>query len=306
MKTFWGNIVIRTAFINRRLSAFLVAAALCAVPAAATDWDSVAGWDVYEVDAKRCVVGRVFAEGPTTFGIILSVDGDTRVFATRAGWSTRSGAAVPARIALDGQPLPTGSSVGIEQSNNRGFVAAAPAGFLDRFASATQLGLTTAPGQASDALRLTGAAAGLAQGRRCLDNLREESRVRPATANAVVRTATRTTARAGRAPATESSPRAIASRALPRKPRSTWVTTDDYPDAALRAEEEGSVTVKLAINRGGEVAGCDVVQSSGSAALDTATCRTVQRRARYRPATDQSGQPVDATDNHTVRWSLPR
>ena len=298
---------VRNIFVNRASRGLILAAVFGATPAVATDWDSVAGWDVYEVDAKRCVVGRVFAEGPTTFGIILSVDGETRVFATRAGWSTRAGAAVPARIALDGQALPTGSSVGIEQSDNRGFVAAAPAGFLDRFAAATQLGLTTAPGQASDALRLTGAAAGLAQGRRCLDNLREEARMPPAAAGAVLRTtALRTTTRAGRAPALASSPRVIASRALPRKPRSTWVTADDYPDVALRAEEEGSVTVKLAIDRGGEVAGCDVVQSSGSAALDTATCRTVRRRARYQPATDQSGQPVDATDNHTVRWSLPR
>lgn len=297
---------VRNIFVNRASRGLILAAVFGATPAMATDWDSVAGWDVYEVDAKRCVVGRVFAEGPTTFGIILSVDGDTRVFATRAGWSTRSGAAVSARIALDGQPLPTGSSVGIEQSDNRGFVAAAPAGFLDRFVAARQLGLTTAPGQASDTLPLTGAAAGLAQGRRCLDNLREDARIRPVTTSAVLRPATRTTTRAGRAPVLASSPRVIASRALPRKPRSTWVTTDDYPDAALRAEEEGSVTVKLAINRGGEVAGCDVVQSSGSVALDTATCRTVRRRARYQPATDQAGQPVDATDNHTVRWSLPR
>lgn len=297
---------VRNIFVNRAARGLILVVAIGATPAAATDWDSVAGWDVYEVDAKRCVVGRVFPDGPTTFGIILSVDGDTRVFATRAGWSTRAGAAVPARIALDGQPLPTGSSVGIEQSNNRGFVAAAPADFLDRFAAATQLGLTTAPSQASDALRLTGAAAGLAQGRRCLDNLREEARLPPATAGAVLRPATRMTATAGRNPALASSPRVIASRALPRKPRSTWVTTDDYPDAALRAEEEGSVTVKLAIDRGGEIADCDVIQSSGSAALDTATCRTVRRRARYQPATDQSGRPVDATDNHTVRWSLPR
>lgn len=298
---------VRNIFVNIASRGLMLAAVLGATSAAATDWDSVAGWDVYEVDAKRCVVGRVFAEGPTTFGIILSVDGDTRVFATRAGWSTRAGAAVAARIALDGQSLPTGSSVGIEQNDNRGFVAAAPAGFVDRFATATQLDLTTAPGQASDTLRLTGAAAGLAQGRRCLDSLREEARIPPANAGAVPRTtALRTTTSSGRALGLASSPRVIASRALPRKPRSTWVTTDDYPDAALRAEEEGSVTVKLAIDRGGEVAGCDVVQSSGSAALDTATCRTVRRRARYQPATDGSGQPVDATDNHTVRWSLPR
>jgi len=116
------------------------------------------------------------------------------------------------------------------------------------------------------------------------------------------------------APPVSSNPRRVrvtgstirAVTAVPRRPRSTWVTAEDYPDAALRAEEQGSVTVKLAIDRSGEVASCDVVRSSGSATLDSATCRTVRRRARYQPAVDGAGQPIAAVDNHTVRWSLPR
>ena len=281
----------------------LGAAALGAVPAAATDWESVAGWDVYEVDKARCVVGRVFAEGPTTFGIILSLDGATRLFATGAGWNVRAGQAVPARLALDGQVLPTGSSVGIEQSRNRGFVVAAPAGFLDRLPAASLLAVSTGPAEPTHQLRLTGAAAGLAQGRRCLENLRDEARLRPAPLAAPAPRATPVAVAAnGRATPT----RVAARPATPRRPRSTWVTADDYPDAALRSEQEGSVTVRLAINASGEVAGCDVVRSSGSSALDSATCRIVQRRARYQPATDAAGRPVDASDNHTVRWVLPR
>lgn len=310
MRNVRGSMLVPKRLTSQLIAACICVAGLSSTPARATDWDSVAGWDVYEVDARRCVVGRAFAEGPTTFGIILSLDSDTRVFATRAGWTMRTGSAVPAGVLLDGQALQSGSSVGIEQGENRGFVAAVPASFLDRFATAAQLGLIATPGQAAHALRLTGAAAGLAQGRRCLDNLREEARLRLATTSRPVAgwpTVVGRQAAASVRPSVASAvPRAVASPASPRRPKSSWVTAEDYPDAALRAEEEGSVTVKLAINRVGEVAACDVLRSSGSSALDAATCRTVRRRARYQPATDGAGQPVDTVDNHTVRWTLPR
>lgn len=311
--------------------------ALClpVAEARATDWGSVAGWDVYEVDASRCAVGRVFAETATTFGIIMSLNGETRVFATHPGWAVRSGQIVPAQVALDGQPSIAGRPVAMEQAQNKGFVAAAAPGFLARFAAARQLGLSAGPSSPPQQLQLFGNAAGVAQGRRCLDNLRQEASVRISAPVAALPRQSQTLASpapASQAPAPQASTRIAASvppprgpvqsflptapspaapsravgRPVPLKPRSTWVEADDYPDAALRAEQEGSVTVKLAINRSGEVSECDVVQSSGSSVLDGATCKTIRRRARYTPATDAAGQPVESVDNHTVRWTLPR
>lgn len=280
-----------------------LAAALASVfvqPASAADWDSVAGWDVYEVDATRCVVGRVFAQAGATFGIIMATGGDVRVFATQAGWNARGGQKVDAAVGLDDQMLVSGASVGIEQGSNRGFVAAADDAFLQRFASARQLNLRAVPGAADTKLPLAGAAQGLAQGRRCLAGLRDGARPASVVPNAV-------------APATSFAPAAITASAgrvarppVPRGSKSLWIRADDYPDAALRAAEGGLVTVKLAINATGTVSGCDVTRSSGSTALDETTCRLIQRRARYAPATDAAGKAVAGADEHTVRWAVPQ
>jgi protein TonB len=48
-----------------------------------------------------------------------------------------------------------------------------------------------------------------------------------------------------------------------------------------------------------------VTGSSGSSALDQATCRLLSRRARYTPAKDSSGNPVADTDAGSIRWVLP-
>jgi protein TonB len=53
------------------------------------------------------------------------------------------------------------------------------------------------------------------------------------------------------------------------------------------------------------VADCSITQSSGSTALDTATCNIIRRRARYTPAKDQAGNPIAGTDSARIRWELP-
>lgn len=288
-----------------------VFALLCAAPGRATDWDSVAGWDVYEIDARRCVIGRVFPEaGGTTFGILMSLDGETRIFVTSPGWAMRAGQAIDTEVGLDGKVVIAGPSVAIEQRENRGFVAAAASDFLDRFAAAKQLSVRVGAWARGDRLPLTGSAAGLAQGRRCLANLRSEGSQAPAPriATRAAPEPVRTYARAPTQLALAALPQtrlALASKAVPRGRKSSWVDANDYPDAALRAEEQGTVTVKLAIGPRGGVEACDVVRSSGSSALDGTTCRVIQRRARYTPAFDTSGRPVASIDQHTVRWSLP-
>lgn len=312
-----GHAMIRVyaggiAAMRRLLAGSASLALLLAAPASATDWDSVGGWDVYEVDATRCVVGRVFPEaGGATFGIIMSVHGDTRVFATSGGWSARTGDKLEARVGLDGAILMAGPATGIEQNDRRGFVTAAGPSFMDRFATAKRLTVQLGVDGRSQTLALAGSAGGLAQGRRCLDNLREE-RARPGlTAPFAARGAPTSApprmsgASATTAFGTPPRPAVAASPAVPRGARSSWIEADDYPAAALRSAQEGTVTVKLAISSSGGVAGCDILRSSGSSALDETTCRMIQRRARYRPAFDHDGRPVASFDRHTVRWTLP-
>lgn len=282
----------------KRFHLGLLACLAVSAPATAAEWDSAAGWDVYEIGETRCVVGRTFAGTGTTFGIIMSLDGEVRVFATGAGWPGVNGQPSAGQILLDGRAY-AGRAVGMEQQNNRGFVAAADPEFLTRFATASLLGISGGPGTDQSALPLTGAAAGLAQGRRCLEALRQGGRA-PSIAQ--------TTPAPQPAVATVVQPATVpvlARGPVARGSKSAWMADAEYPSAALRAEEQGAVTVKLAIDERGEVSACEVVRSSGSRALDTETCRTVKRRARYTPAVGTDGRAMASVDQHTVRWALP-
>ena len=69
--------------------------------------------------------------------------------------------------------------------------------------------------------------------------------------------------------------------------------------------EEGMVGFRLTIGRDGRVSRCRVTSTSGSAALDRATCALLRRRARYRPARDAGGRPTRGTNSGRVSWLLP-
>ena len=82
-------------------------------------------------------------------------------------------------------------------------------------------------------------------------------------------------------------------------------STDDYPQAAIRGEEQGTTAVRLTISPDGRVSDCSVTSSSGSSSLDGATCSILKRRARFSPAKDQNGQPISDTTSTRIRWELP-
>ena len=106
-------------------------------------------------------------------------------------------------------------------------------------------------------------------------------------------------------PPPPSPPPHLRSRAEWLRPPSALITEDDYPAAALRNEEQGAVTVRLAIARDGRVSACTIVGSSGSVILDAATCRLFTARARFTPARDRRGRT--ATDQKVTRivWRIP-
>jgi protein TonB len=84
------------------------------------------------------------------------------------------------------------------------------------------------------------------------------------------------------------------------------ITTDDYPQASIRAEEEGLTVVRYTVDVNGRVidGSCTTVQSSGHRRLDEQTCRVIERRFRFKPAL-KNGQPVQSTETQSVRWQLP-
>lgn len=82
------------------------------------------------------------------------------------------------------------------------------------------------------------------------------------------------------------------------------MTDDDYPAAALRAGEQGTVEFQLDVDVKGGVTGCQVTKSSGSAALDSETC-TFFSRMRFSPAKDADGKKIPGTFSSRMNWKLP-
>jgi TonB family protein len=65
---------------------------------------------------------------------------------------------------------------------------------------------------------------------------------------------------------------------------SNLISAADYPSRALRNEEVGAVTVAAVFGADGKFATLEVIQSSGTASLDEATIRIINRR--FRPKLD--------------------
>ena len=85
----------------------------------------------------------------------------------------------------------------------------------------------------------------------------------------------------------------------------TVFSNDDYPADAQSRGEEGTVQAELTIDRRGHVIGCSILQSSGHASLDKATCTILRRRARFTPARDSNGDAIPAkVTTPPVTWRL--
>ena len=93
--------------------------------------------------------------------------------------------------------------------------------------------------------------------------------------------------------------------ARPRAILASYVSDADYPPSALRARQEGTVGFVLGVSPDGRVGDCTVSTTSGSAALDNATCSIMRRRARFTPARDRNGNPVPDVAAGSFEWSLP-
>lgn len=85
----------------------------------------------------------------------------------------------------------------------------------------------------------------------------------------------------------------------------SYVSDADYPSEAIRAEQQGTTRFRLAVTPEGRVSDCTVTGSSGSSALDAATCRIMRVRARFAPARGSDGKPASDTVASAIRWVLP-
>jgi periplasmic protein TonB len=93
--------------------------------------------------------------------------------------------------------------------------------------------------------------------------------------------------------------------AMPRGAFGNWVLYEDYPTSALAKKREGVVEYSAVIGRDGRVSSCSITKSSGDAALDSATCLHIKRRAKFYPATDENENPTVGTYVGRITWRIP-
>lgn len=93
--------------------------------------------------------------------------------------------------------------------------------------------------------------------------------------------------------------------ARPKNNPGRWVTTEDYSRRWIMEEMTGTAKFALSIDASGRVTGCTITRSTGHAALDSATCDLVAKRARFDAARDGSGKPVAGRYTGTITWNIP-
>jgi periplasmic protein TonB len=84
-----------------------------------------------------------------------------------------------------------------------------------------------------------------------------------------------------------------------------YISDQDYPASAIRNEEQGTTRFQLNVDARGRVSQCSIIASSGSAALDNATCRIMKSRAKFSPARDGYGNATTDVVTAGIKWVLP-
>ena len=84
----------------------------------------------------------------------------------------------------------------------------------------------------------------------------------------------------------------------------SWISGDDYPTDAHRADWQGYVVVRLNVDATGDVTNCAVIVSSGLKSVDKVTCGQAMAWAKFHPAIGPDGQPTPAVRTSNVVFRL--
>lgn len=82
------------------------------------------------------------------------------------------------------------------------------------------------------------------------------------------------------------------------------ISDEDYPPSSIRNEESGTSVARFTIGTDGKVTSCNA--SGASPSLDAETCKLIIRRFRFKPAKDESGNPIEESRTQRVTWRLPK
>lgn len=92
----------------------------------------------------------------------------------------------------------------------------------------------------------------------------------------------------------------------PLNDASDWVSEKDYTSAMIRRGDQGVVRFRLSIDAEGSPTQCHVQGGTAPEALNDYACKLLLRRARFDPALDKNGEPMESFYRASVRFLLPR
>lgn len=79
---------------------------------------------------------------------------------------------------------------------------------------------------------------------------------------------------------------------------------ENYPAHLWQSEQQGSVAVRLTVNKEGRASFCEVTGFSGPASFNETACLELLRHARFSPAMDIEGNPVASFYSTRITYRL--
>lgn len=283
--------------VHAIVSTAAVATALVAAPAEAAPerepWAKVGEWQLAPSPGSACLVTRKYASG-TNLHLTRSSGGQVHLSVGTSRFNLFVFGSYKMSLIAGGRrrPISLGSN---GSSINAGLSLYGDSGLIAQLRAATALELDGPDGTLLERLDLGGLAPALER----LPECGAEGAAMPYSRPTPSPPTPPPSARAPLPPAT--------GKQRPPRPRIALShLMGDYPPAALRAGEEGMTEFRTQVDIKGRVTGCSITRSSGSATLDSATCRMLVVRARFEPALDSEGRPTAGETRGRIVWRLPQ
>jgi TonB family protein len=251
--------------------------------------EAVGDWQVTAFTPGRCSARRELATG-THLSVSSRRDGSSGLAILNRAWSVRVAGSYRLTLVQGGKSQTLAaeddrSFQGLSRSTEKG------AGLLAQLAAGGSIEVTGPDGSLLERVDLDGIAPALARLGFCATEIATAANF-PATAPSPP-------------PPPPSGRHGKERPARARANLAELFSSDDYPASAARAGEEGPVGFRVDIGEDGRIAACAIIATSGSPALDLATCRLLRSRARFMPALDRKGRATTDSLYGRIVWRLP-
>ena len=81
-----------------------------------------------------------------------------------------------------------------------------------------------------------------------------------------------------------------------------WLRSADYPKESLASGKSAVIRFRLNVDAAGKATGCAIQSGTRSPEFEKTTCAILVKRANFKPASDQAGNPVASYYTSTVTW----